>query len=67
MTGPEIRDFRKSCGVNQTDFANALGVSRRSLVYWESGEFPVSNAVARLLACMRAMGWARYLETVGND
>lgn len=40
-TPAECRSIRERAGVTQAEFAEALGVSRQTLIHWEQGErFP---------------------------
>ena len=48
----EVADWMDRNGLTQTAAAEALGISRRMLVYYLSGEKPVPRTVA--LACL---GW----------
>lgn len=51
--GPRLREERERVGLNQEQFAEAGGVSRRTVVAWEKGEqFP--NAA--FLAVVSGMG-----------
>lgn len=51
--GPRLREERERVGLNQEQFAEAGGVSRRTVVAWEKGEqFP--NAA--FLATVSGMG-----------
>jgi DNA-binding transcriptional regulator YiaG len=49
MTADEFKRLREALGVNQTDLANALGVTRRTLGRWETGVSPVPRHVGALL------------------
>lgn len=37
MTGPEAKAVRKSLKMSQIDFAEALGVSKRTVENWDQG------------------------------
>ena len=39
----EIKNFRLSCLMNQTEFGNALGVSFTTVNRWENGKAKPSN------------------------
>ena len=38
MTGPEIRELRKALGWTQQRLAEACGVTRRAVIFWEQGQ-----------------------------
>jgi putative transcriptional regulator len=61
LTGPrwEIMAARAHSGMSQTEFAKAVGVSRRTLENWEQGRVQPSGAARRLLQLA-----ARYPDTV---
>lgn len=45
MNGKEFVAWRKRLGINQQEAADQLGVSRRAVVAWESGETPISQMI----------------------
>lgn len=45
MTALHIREHRKHAGLSQTDFADALGVSPRTVGAWERGENTMDAAM----------------------
>ena len=50
-TGEKIRELRKKFGISQEDLAKRIGVSRRSLIYYEQGDsFPTKPEVITALA-----------------
>ncbi|HUN01056.1 MAG TPA: helix-turn-helix domain-containing protein [Halothiobacillus sp.] len=49
MTPTDFRTIRAGLGMTQGGLASALGVSRRIVQYWESGERPIPETVARLM------------------
>lgn len=51
LTGPrwELMAARAQSGLSQADFAQALGVSRRTLENWEQGRAEPTGAARRLL------------------
>jgi DNA-binding transcriptional regulator YiaG len=49
MAPSDIRDTRESLDMTQTDLAQALGVSLRTVCYWEAGEKRPSGAANLLL------------------
>jgi DNA-binding transcriptional regulator YiaG len=53
MNGPETKKIRIAMGETQTEFAMRIGVSRRSLQYWENDERPISEPVKKLLEFYR--------------
>lgn len=50
ITGQKIRAARKQKGINQTELANLLGKSLRTIQKYESGEIEVSIAMINELA-----------------
>ena len=38
ITAKEIRDFRKSLGLSQKEFADLMGCSKPTVVRWESSK-----------------------------
>lgn len=61
LSGPrwEIMAARARSGLSQSDFANALGISRRTLENWEQGRAEPTGAARRLLKLA-----AQYPDTV---
>ena len=57
-TAEEITDWMRRNGLTQTAAAEALGISRRMLLYYLTGEKPVPRTVA--LACL---GWKWSAQT----
>jgi putative transcriptional regulator len=51
LTGPrwELRAARAHSGLSQTEFARALGVSKRTLENWEQGRAQLTGAARQLL------------------
>jgi DNA-binding XRE family transcriptional regulator len=53
MTAHQMTEARKRLGLTQAQLAEALGVTRRAVVYWEAGRRsiarPVEMAVESLL------------------
>tara|TARA_R110002020_G_scaffold273254_2_gene488344 strand:+ start:443 stop:934 length:492 start_codon:yes stop_codon:yes gene_type:complete len=46
----KLRDFRKTLGLNQTEFANEVGIGTRTLASWESGEIePSTRKISMIL------------------
>ncbi|MBE7123678.1 hypothetical protein CN931_24110 [Bacillus sp. AFS054943] len=39
--------FRKRKNINQTEFANLIGVSKPTLSYYENGKYPIPNNVQK--------------------
>ena len=37
MTVDEVKKIRRSVGMNQSEFAEIIGVSRTTISYWENG------------------------------
>lgn len=48
-TADEFRDWREGHGYTQDEAARRIGVSRRTVQYWEAGTVPVPATVAKLL------------------
>lgn len=61
LTGPrwELMAARARSGLSQADFAQALGVSKRTLENWEQGRAEPTGAARRLLKLA-----ARFPETL---
>ena len=49
MTPDEFRNIRFDLGLSQAKMAETLGVCRRSIQYYESGEKPIPKPVKILL------------------
>jgi DNA-binding transcriptional regulator YiaG len=49
MTPTELHAARKALGLTQGAFAAALGVTRRSVQFWEAGDRAIPETVARLV------------------
>jgi len=49
MTPEQFREFRQSIGVSQKTMATVLGVTRRQVIRYESGEQSISGTAAVLL------------------
>ncbi len=49
MTSAEFKTIRESCGLPVQWLADRLGVRRRSVDYWETGEFSVKRDAAALV------------------
>lgn len=49
MKPDEFREMRKSLGYSQQGMAQRLGLSERTVRYYESGDVPVSRTVELLL------------------
>ena len=60
MTRESLLAWRKAMGMSQAALAEALGCSRRALVNWEAGVYPVPNYIA--LACAAL---AKKLRPIG--
>ena len=46
MTSTEFRQFRNDLRTSQESIARILGVDRRTIIRWESGESPIPQAIA---------------------
>jgi DNA-binding transcriptional regulator YiaG len=49
MTPDEIRAYRKAHNITQEDLAFRLGVTARTIRYWESGHTPIQEQARRIL------------------
>jgi len=49
MTGKDFRERREFLGYSQAEFAKKLGLSPRTIRYYESGEVPINRTVELLL------------------
>jgi len=49
MTGKDFRERREFLGYTQNEFAKKLGLSLRTIQYYESGEVPINRTVELLL------------------
>jgi DNA-binding transcriptional regulator YiaG len=45
MTPKDMERVREQLGLTRAQLAEALGVSRRAVVYWEGGERPITRVV----------------------
>lgn len=45
-----LKDLRKKAGVTQDELAKKIGISKRTLAYWEKGENNIKPEKAKLLA-----------------
>lgn len=50
MTPHRLRAWREKLGITQQQAADMLGVTRRTVVKWESGEAPISPTIQMALA-----------------
>ena len=49
--GPKLKHLRNQRGLTQSEFAEAIGVSRRTLCYYEEGKtYPKNRAIYKKLA-----------------
>lgn len=53
MTPHQLRDIRHTMQLTQTQMGERIGRSLRSVMRWESGEVPVPEPVAKLLALLQ--------------
>lgn len=49
MDGEELKQIRKKSGLNQTDFAEKLGLSIRTIQNWEGGHNVIPKSKALLI------------------
>lgn len=54
MSKDEIKDIRLSLGMNQTEFAEEIGVNQAAVSLWESGGRSPSGPVLKLLHQFKA-------------
>jgi transcriptional regulator with XRE-family HTH domain len=52
MTAAELKTYREALGLSAQWLANKVGVSHRSVCYWESGKARVPNDVAELIMAL---------------
>jgi DNA-binding XRE family transcriptional regulator len=65
MTGEELRAYRQELGMNQTDFAAHIGVSRKATVSdYEKGKREVPDTLALLIECKR--DFAAFKKKIEN-
>lgn len=51
MTKEQVRKIRLARGLDQTEFANILGVSKTTICNWETGlKEPSARSIKKLLA-----------------
>jgi len=53
ITGSEIKDLRLSLGLGRKDMASLLGVSVKTIEYWESREAPVTGPLVLAAKLLR--------------
>lgn len=62
MTGPELAQIRQEIGLQQTDVAKLMRVSRQTVSNWERGFTRVPHCVGMMMQLMRdvpqACEWA---------
>ena len=65
-TAEEVKAIRKELGVSQPAFAKCLGVSRKTVEKWESGDNIPSGPASRLLDLFfnHTIGTALYIKQV---
>ena len=65
-TAAEVRSIRKDLGVTQPAFAKCLGVSKKTVEKWESGDNIPSGPASRLLDLFRnrTITTAQYIKRV---
>lgn len=49
MTPADLKSLRLALGLSQTAFGEALGVGRRAVTHWESGQRHPSKAALKLI------------------
>ena len=63
MTPDEFRNIRFDLGLSQAKMAETLGVCRRSIQYYESGEKPIPKPVKMLLLTLNDYKNLAYILT----
>lgn len=53
IQGEEIKEIRESIDCSQSIFAEILGVSKKTVEYWESGKNIPNGSAQRLLALLK--------------
>jgi len=53
MTGAELRAARQVLDLTQTQLADRLGVTLRTVQYYEAGQRPISRTIELLLGVIR--------------
>jgi Predicted transcriptional regulator len=53
MTGEEFRKIREHLGYTQKRYAERLGLSERTIRYYESGEVPITKVVINLIQALK--------------
>lgn len=53
MTPDEFKAIRAELGLSLTGMAQALGVSRRAILFYQSGERKIPEPIVKLLATMK--------------
>lgn len=61
MNSQELIDLRKRFGWSQTEAAERLGCSKRSIVNWESGKHKIPESIA-----LAASAASRKLQAYGK-
>jgi transcriptional regulator with XRE-family HTH domain len=52
--GDKIRQIRLSMNLTQVELANLMGLARRTIQRWESGEHPCKSAFVQLVEALAA-------------
>ena len=52
MTPAELKSLRSRLGYTQQELAEAVGVSRRAIIYWELGERAIPKTAEKLIKLM---------------
>ena len=55
MTALELKEFRKSLKINQSDFAVWLGCSLASVKFWETNRRVIPDSVVRMVKIYREL------------
>ena len=65
-TADEVKSIRKGVGVSQSAFAKCLGVSKKTVEKWESGDNIPSGPASRLLDLFynHTISTAQYIKHV---
>lgn len=49
MNSLELKDIRANLGLTQAELAHELGITRRTIQYWEAGQHPISKMAEKCL------------------
>lgn len=61
MTSDQFREWRSRCNLSLTGAANALGIARSMVAYYQAGDYPIPRSIE--LACWAVEHGAPAVET----